>query len=218
VRRAVRRRLSGEDAGYSLVDLLVAMSVMSILMVVVIRAVAEVYSNVTRTEGTSFAREEIGNSFRRLDKELRYATWISAPPGKDGTTWDLWYALPPTGSATDYCRRLMFDTATGILSLEWWDATDHDEPTRTGKIATDLTLVGTAAPFTVITPNSTIYSSIGPAAAGVGKAFAPDYYQVRFLFNATFGKVSLREDIYFTAQNTNGGSTRNSKCDWGQTT
>ena len=216
MRRAAGRRLSGDDAGYSLVDLLVAMSVMSILMVVVIGAVAEIYSNVTRTEGTSFAREEIGNSFRRLDKELRYATWISAP-GKVGTSWYLEYAVPSTSSATD-CRQLKFDIGNGVLSLAKWNPAGGTKPSTAGTIATDLTLVGTASPFTLIAPNSPIYSSIGPAAAGVGKAFAPDYYQVRFLFNATFGKVSLREDVTFTAQNTSGSSTTTSDCSGGRPT
>jgi Tfp pilus assembly protein PilW len=213
----VRKRLSADDAGYSLMDLLVAMSVMSILMVVVIGAVAEIYSNVTRTEGTSFAREEIGNSFRRLDKELRYATWISTP-GKVGPSWYLEYGVPSTGSVADYCRQLKFDVGNGVLTLAKWDPTGGAKPTAAGTIATDLTLVTGAAPFTLIAPNSTIYSSIGPAAAGVGKAFAPDYYQVRFLFNATFGKVSLREDVTFTAQNTSGSSTTTSDCSDGRPT
>nr|WP_296074389.1 hypothetical protein [uncultured Actinoplanes sp.] len=212
----MRKRLTGDDAGYSLVDLLVALSVMSILFVVVIGAIAEIYGNVTRTEGTSFAREEIGKSFRRLDKELRYATWISTP-GKVGSSWYLEYAVPSTDSA-EYCRQLEFDTVSGVLTLAKWDPTGGGKPGPAGTIATDLTLNAGAAPFTLIAPNSTIYSSIGPAAAGVGKHFAPDYYQVRFLFNATLGRVSLREDVTFTAQNTSGNSTTTSKCSGGRPT
>lgn len=214
MRRAWRKLSSGDDAGYSLVDLLVGMSVMSVLMVVILSAIADTYSNVTRTENTSFAREQVGNSFRRLDKELRYATWISAAE-KDGTNWYLPYASPAAKdpvtnkTSTDFCRQLKF--SDGVLSLMRWDSVTGTQDTST-QIATDLSLnAAGAAPFTVINPNSTIYSS-SYAVAGVGRNFAPDFYQVRLQFNAALGRVSLPLDVVFTAQNLSGNSSTSSDC------
>jgi type II secretory pathway pseudopilin PulG len=215
VKRALRRLRSGDDAGFSLIDMMVTLSVISILTVVSMSAISEIYSNVTRTENTSFAREQVGNSFRRLDKELRYATWIADKAGQVGTAWYLEYSVPPPAATpTEVCRQLKFDK--GVLTLLRWDPAAGG-PGKPTTIGTDLTLNATAPPFMVIPPSSAVYNTKANAdAAGVGTDFEPDYFQVRVQFNATLGRVSLPLDLYFTAQNTSGSSSSTSDCSNGR--
>ena len=100
------------DAGFSLIELMVTMSLMSVIMLIVTGAIVEVYSDVNRADGLSTARDQIGNSFRRLDKELRYATWVNTP-GQVGGAWYLEYA---TSSTT--CAQLAFQNGT-LTRAEW---------------------------------------------------------------------------------------------------
>jgi hypothetical protein len=215
MRQEWRKRFSRDDAGYSLADLLVGMSVMSVLMVVTLGAVAEMYLNVTRTENTSFARDQVGTSFRRLDKELRYATWISSPgPPKANGAYYMEYAVPSPpdkdgNPVADACRQLKYDK--GVLSLVGW--LPPAKPGKPTQLGTDLTLTTGAAPFTLIPPGSAYYSSLPPGPVSVGKGFAPQYYQVRIQFKATFGRVTLPLDAVFTAQNTYAATTPANVCD-----
>lgn len=213
--RALRRRLlSSDDAGFSLVDIMVGTAVLSVLMVVTMTAISEIYSTVTRTVNTSYARDQISNSFRRLDKDLRYATYVASPvssTSSTGTAWSLVYSVPPATAAGETCRELSYDTGTRVLSWRKWN------PTGTKPVlspfAGNLRLVGgTTPPFTLIAPDSSIYGSISSGASGLGKDFTPDYFQVRVQFNATIGKVILPLDVVFTAQNMSGDSPTSSSC------
>lgn len=185
-------RLLRRDDGFSLIELMVTMTVMSVVLVVVIGAITQIYSAVTSTEATSIGRDQLGNAFRRLDKELRYANWIAAP-GKVGTRWYVEYALP-TG-----CRQLKYDA--GVITLAAWTlpATTPGTPTT---LATDLGLIGTVAPFTLYLAGSIPYASAGAGVSGVGRNFAPEHAQLRLQFNAAVGRVTLPFDDIFTAQNT----------------
>jgi prepilin-type N-terminal cleavage/methylation domain-containing protein len=194
------------DDGFSLIELLVTMSIMSVVMVVVIGAIVQIYSMTTGTEATSVGRDQLGNSFRRLDKELRYANWVSVP-AQVGTAWYLEYSLP-TG-----CRQLKLDG--GVLTLASWTlpATTPGPPTT---IATDLRMLTGTAPFTLYPVHVAPYASAGASAAGVGKLFAPEHAQVRLQFNAAVGKVTLPFDVVFTAQNTNDSTPALNDCSKGR--
>jgi prepilin-type N-terminal cleavage/methylation domain-containing protein len=190
--RPTRRRPAGQDGGFSLIEVLISMSIMSVVLVIVTGAIIQIYSADTRTESTSIARDQLTNSFRRLDRELRYANWISAP-GQVGTAWYLEYALP-TG-----CRQLTFDG--GVLTTASWNLPGTTPGTAT-TIATDLSLSGTTPPFTRYAPGSAPYAAASAGTAGVGSNFAPEHTQVRLQFNAAVGKVTVPFDVVFTAQNT----------------
>ncbi|NMO53278.1 hypothetical protein HH310_19030 [Actinoplanes sp. TBRC 11911] len=213
--RGLRRRLmSGDDSGYSLVDIMVATAVLSVLMVATMAAVTEIYSTVTRTVNTSFARDQVNNSFRRLDKDLRYANYVASPVSSasaTGTAYSMVYAVPPATAAGETCRELSYDSGTRVLSWRKWNPTGTKP--ALSPFAGNLRLIGgTTAPFTLIPPDSTVYGSITTGASGLGKDFSPDYFQVRVQFNASVGKVVLPLDVVFTAQNMSGVSPTSSSC------
>ena len=195
------------DQGYSLVEVIVATSLMAVIMVMVTGAITEVYSTVNRADGLSIARDQIGNSFRRLDKELRYATWV-ATPGQVGSAWYLEYA---TDSTT--CRQLVF--RNGVLTQATWTL-PGTTPGTALTIATDLAPTGSVAPFTVYPPGARPYASASPNVSGVGRGYELEHTQVRLRFSGAAGRTVLPLDVLFTAQNTNRNTPAINDCSKGR--
>ncbi|MBB2946605.1 prepilin-type N-terminal cleavage/methylation domain-containing protein [Actinoplanes lutulentus] len=191
-----------DDAGFSLIELLVSMGLMSVVMVMVVGGLFEVYSDVNRADGLASSREQITTSFRRLDKEVRYANWLS-PAGKVGGNYYLEYATPPPVNTTrppKICRQLVYKS--GVLTLASWNPTLTSTPETPTTIATDLTLTGTQDPFTIILPGDSPNSSASPGTAGTGTGYVPQHSQLRLRFTAKYATVTMPVDVLFTAQNT----------------
>jgi len=211
-------RRNGDDQGFSLTEIMVSMSILSVVMVVVMGGIVHIYSAVTRTDNSSVARDQLGATFQRLDKELRYAQWVSAP-GQVGGRWYLEYAIPTTasGSATgerlEGCHQLTYNN--GVLTLATW-ALPGTTPGTATTLATGLTPMAGAPPFTVHAAGAIPYASASPGTAGVGRNFAPEHAQVRFRFNSTQGRLSLPYDVVFTAQNTSRNTSALNDCSKGR--
>ncbi|WP_436527277.1 PulJ/GspJ family protein [Actinoplanes sp. HUAS TT8] len=181
------------DAGFTLIELLVGMGLMSVVMVMVLSGVIEVYSSVNRTDGLANTREQITTSFRRLDKDLRYASWV-AKVGKVSGNYYLEYNTPSG------CRQLAWKS--GVLTVASWKSTATNTPGPPTTIATDLSLTGTTDPFTVILPGDSPYATASPGTTGTGTGYSPQHSQVRLRFTSKFGNTTMPVDELFTAQNT----------------
>ncbi|WP_250029561.1 PulJ/GspJ family protein [Paractinoplanes maris] len=186
-------RRSRDDSGFTLIELLVGMGLMAVVLVIVLSGLVEVYSNVNRADTLGVARDQLSNSFRRLDKELRYASWLSVPGQVSGA----WYMEYATAGG---CRQLVLKN--GVLTETSWTlpGTTPGTPTTLG---TDLTPTGTIAPFTVYLANSLPYASASPGTAGVGNDYQLAHSQVRLRVTGQVGTTKLPLDVLFTAQNTN---------------
>jgi hypothetical protein len=158
----------------------------------------QIYSATNRAEGTSFARNQLDNAFRRLDRELRYATWVSAP-GQVGGRWYLEYAV------AGECRQMKL--GDGVLTLASWKPPDTTPGAPTA-IAGELAAPAGAEPFVLYNPGDQPYAAASPGTGGMGKLYAPEYSQVRLQLTATVGKVTLPFDTVFTAQNTSRNTYR----------
>lgn len=191
----MRRR---DDEGYSLVEVLVAASLMSVVMAVSVTAVLQIYSSINRTEETVAVRDAIDVSFRRLDREMRYATRVN-PPGKVNGRWYVEYELPITdGSTNAPCRQLKLEN--GVLTLSSWKL-PASTPENPFIIASGVTADTTKGPVEIYAPGDKPYATATAGAAGVGSAFEPQFLQFRLKFSVNTGKVSLPFDSAFTAQN-----------------
>lgn len=184
--RAWLRRAAADDRGFSLIEMIVAMTVMSIVMGAALSGLLQIYSATNRTEAASFTRDQLVIAFRRVDKELRYASWVSVP-GQVSGRWYLEYAVS-TG-----CRQLQLKN--GVLTLASW-VPPATTPGKGTAIASGLALITGVDPFTRYKP--------GPRTdvVGMGADYEADYYQVRIRVNATATKSTVPLDVLFTAQNT----------------
>ncbi|BBH70957.1 hypothetical protein ACTI_76420 [Actinoplanes sp. OR16] len=73
------------DDGVTLIELVVAMSLMGFFTAVAATAVAQMYRTANDAEATQALQSRLGIVFERLDTEIRYASAISRPgPGADG--------------------------------------------------------------------------------------------------------------------------------------
>jgi type II secretory pathway pseudopilin PulG len=194
---------STDDRGFSLIDLIVATSIMSVVMVMATGAIMQIYSDVNRTEGISFAREDISSSFRRLDKELRYAHWVNEPGERSGAFYVEW------ATSTD-CRGLEFKNPTvkadgtvvpGSLKMRTW--APGTTPGEFLQIASNVVQSTTVKPFTLYYPGDRPYATASPNTSGVGATYELEHAQMRLRFTASVGKTSLPQDVLFTARNTN---------------
>ncbi|WP_433382151.1 hypothetical protein ACQPZX_18405 [Actinoplanes sp. CA-142083] len=206
-----------DESGYSLLEVVVATGFMLMVLVMVAGGLSLIYSNFNRVDELGTARDQIGNSFRRLDKELRYATWVSKE-GQVGNAWYLEYA-----TTTD-CRQLVFNN--GVLTRAIWTlpGTTPGAPTT---IATNLTLTDAGIPpFKVYAPGDQPFATPSPSPSpsatgidnGVGKDYELEHSQIRLRFTGRLGKTTLPLDVLFTAQNTNRNTPAANDCSKGRPT
>ncbi|GAA1604733.1 prepilin-type N-terminal cleavage/methylation domain-containing protein [Actinoplanes couchii] len=190
------RRLT-DDRGFSLIEVMMTATIMTFVLAIALTGIVQFYSDTNRTQQTSEARDQLDISFRRLDRELRYATWVSVP-GKVGTRWYTEYALPDDTAGKSPCRQIILNN--GQLILATWDL-PATAPTSQTVLATDVTANTTTGPVTVYKPGDSPYATASAGVAGVGVAYQPQFQQVRLRFSVTVGKVALPFDSIFTAQN-----------------
>lgn len=195
-----------DDRGFTLIEMLVTTGIMTVVLLAVIAATVELYSGTKQADNTAAARDQLDNSFRRLDRELRYASWVSVP-GKVGERWYLEYALP-TG-----CRQLRLEG--GVLYLASWTL-PATTPGTPAAIASDVTVDSGVDPFVLYTAGARPFASASPGTAGMGTEYEIEHQQVRLRFTVRVGTVSLPFDSVFTAQNTSRGTSDLNDCSKGR--
>ena len=106
------RRLSADDRGTSLAELLVGMALMSIFMSIFLTAILLMTKTANKVEATSISTSQTNQAYLRLDKSIRYATAVSTP-GTSTTSGD-WYvefdSPVAAGSSGDACTQLRVDS------------------------------------------------------------------------------------------------------------
>jgi prepilin-type N-terminal cleavage/methylation domain-containing protein len=207
----VRSRRPADDHGFTLIEMVITMAIMSVVMAVVIAAIAQIYSATNRVDTASYNRSQATIAFRRLDSEMRYATWINSSPGLVGTRYYVEYAVPSG------CRQLKFDTSTGVITLYSWAFTDTT-PANPVALASNATKINGVAPFTTYAIGGPApFASASPGTLGIGKGYAPQFAQLRIQVNLVTGATTTLFDAIYTAENSTSGNT-SSACSNGRPT
>ncbi|HET9516638.1 MAG TPA: prepilin-type N-terminal cleavage/methylation domain-containing protein [Actinoplanes sp.] len=81
-----RGRAAPDDHGVTLVEMVVALSVMSVVLSVATAGLLQVFRTLSATEARATAQAQVHVAFARLDKQIRYAKQITTPT-RVGTTW-----------------------------------------------------------------------------------------------------------------------------------
>ncbi|MCA2215345.1 prepilin-type N-terminal cleavage/methylation domain-containing protein [Jidongwangia harbinensis] len=227
-RPAARR----DDAGVSLIEVLVSMGVMSIVMALFTTAILQAYRATGKVEKMSIVQSELHRGFQRFDRELRYASWI-AQPGTVGTGVNIVYYVEFASANGTECLQLRLEPGNqsaatrdgeGILQLLRW--TPGAPPARTARgqtVASYLVVDGTAAPFAWRDPNSTPSASPSPspsvsASAAPPSDFVPDFQQLRIRLKSRFDGATAQIDTTFTALNTSRSTAVAHPCQEGRPT
>jgi prepilin-type N-terminal cleavage/methylation domain-containing protein len=147
-RRHPDRSPVGDDAGLTLIEVMISMGLMSVVMVVATAAIAQIYHSVNESENTAEAQAQVTRAFTRLDQEIRYARAISAPAVLNGDN----YVEYMVGiDNVDTCVELRLRTSTNELQRRQW--TKNVVPLVPTGWTTLASVVSAGAPFTTILPD-----------------------------------------------------------------
>jgi type II secretory pathway pseudopilin PulG len=173
----------GPDDGITLVEVVVAMSIMSIVMAMFTTAILQMYRSANRNESASTAQSQLHLAFQRLDKEIRYASGLSTPGLVGGDPY-VEYLTVNTG--TRACTELRLHLATGQLQRRTWTQGVAPQPGGWTALASNL---DPGTPFTVTVADPTY-----------------NFQRLRLTLSASAGNgndaVVRQSDVTFTALNT----------------
>jgi prepilin-type N-terminal cleavage/methylation domain-containing protein len=118
-----------DDDGVTLIELTVSMMIMSVMMTMFTTAALQMYRAANKSESVAAAQTDLNVVFLRLDKIVRYASWISDPQ-QTGDRHDI-RMLTITSSDGQRCHGLKVTggTASRLLILAWNPDDLDDRPT-----------------------------------------------------------------------------------------
>jgi hypothetical protein len=141
-------RRSAASAGYTMVELVVTMSIFMVVVALMMAAVTTLSSTLRKTTNLADATTSSRNTFNRLDRQLRYATAINRPT-QVGNDWYIEFSALNDGGV-DLCHQWRLVSATDKLQQRAWTAGTTTTPTWstvTTGVTNDPT---TLPPFTFV--------------------------------------------------------------------
>lgn len=162
-------RREPDDAGLTLLELIVAMTIMSIFGLMFVSGITQMYQVANRTSAAATALSQINIAFQRLDGQIRYAGGFSTPGPNAGTDQYVEYLTANTG--TEICGELRFQSSTSQLRWRQWN--HGGTPGGWTVLASNVT---SSTPFAVTAPASgsayqTLTLTLTSAVYGRTKAF-----------------------------------------------
>lgn len=148
--RAARRRREDGDAGYTLVELIVAMGIFTTVLAVFMSGLMVMFRDTNRTQSAGQNTDALRKVFLQLDRQVRYADGVNVP-GAAGTKWYAEFRTPQDGSRAAACYQWRYDTTAGTLAWRTWPASAAVPAASTGwtqvaaKLATGTQALGTAS-------------------------------------------------------------------------
>ncbi len=213
-RRLTWRRRLTDDAGFSLVELMVNMTIMSMVGAIFTAAIVQAYRVAATVDSMAQAQTQIRLALQRLDAEIRYAYDITVPTTAEEAasgsgTWYVEFLRIDLVAGIQECNQLRLDD--GVLFLRGW--TPGTSPSTTGTaLASSIDMRVFApppagggeavVPFERQTPEAIPPGPSSGAAPAIGASFKPDFQRLRLRLATVVGEQSLSSDITFTALNT----------------
>jgi prepilin-type N-terminal cleavage/methylation domain-containing protein len=183
-----RRPSSASDAGFSLIEVMATTAVMAVVLAMFGGAVVQVYRGANHEDSMSLAQAQLHDAFIRLDRDIRYASGISAP-GLVGGTRYVEYVITNTGVSD--CTQLRL-TSGGLLQSRAGRA--GAQPTAWSTIASYLTpplgftrsaATSSGAPYQQLSVQVTVRAGNGGTAVS---------RQARYTFTALNTTADTRSD------------------------
>ncbi len=115
------------EAGFTMLEVMVSMSLMSFFMVMFTGAILQMYNVSNKTDAITNSSTQLNIAFQRIDKQVRYAAAIS-PPNQTRSALGGWYVeFVNTTSGIDACYQLR--VLGGTLQERSWSGTPSVAPT-----------------------------------------------------------------------------------------
>lgn len=185
-------RLGARDNGFSLIEVMVSMSVMSIVVVLFTGGIMQLYQAQNRSEAVTSVSQQIHTAFVRLDRDIRYSAGISVPATVTSGNEYVEYEITNTGAAI--CTQLRITPAGQLQTRKKIDS-------------------AVAGPWSVLASQLVDPSSFTRTPASVG---GNAYQQLVVSLTAQAGGAAATEKetaaFTFTALNTTTVTTSDSVC------
>lgn len=146
------------DAGYTLVELLVAMGIFTIVLAIVMGGIMVMTVDLRKTSNQTDASDQVRNAVLRMERQVRYADSI-VPPKLSGSDW--YVAFETKASGQNLCQGYRLLGATDLLQYRKVDnsaGTDSGWQTVATNVVNDPTN-SAQNPFTRTAANSTTMMS-----------------------------------------------------------
>lgn len=175
------RRLPGADDGFSLSEIMISMSIMSIVTIISATGFLDMFRAADLTETASRTQTNTLASFSKLERDVRYAERVNAPYLRTNGAFAVDYVIPDDYGVLQ-CVRLTLPAAGGTLTRLQWPQSGSPAGVSATTVALDMQSAnGSATPFVRIaagTANSNfdrlqvqLKSSIGVTGAGTTRTF-----------------------------------------------
>lgn len=184
--RRIQSLRTGGDAGVSLVEVVVAMTIMAVMMAMFTTSMLLLFSSANKNESAMIAQSQMQIAFARLEKEIRYASGIS-DTAKTGDPYVEYVAMV---NGVEMCTQLRLNTTAKQLQRRTWVwQASPVTPSAWLPLASSVTAVSGAAPFT--------FSAADPT-------YNFQRLRIRLMSTSGAGKTatSKQANIQFTAINT----------------
>lgn len=207
---ALRRRLvraTVDDSGFTLIELVVVLLIMTIVMIIFTAGISQAFSAENKEDTATRGQNQLIVAFQRLDKEVRYAAGITTPATVNNPNTG---AVDPvvewltTNTGTSVCTEVRLNTGTGQLQQRSWTyGLTPFVPGAWQQLADGITVTAPATtPFTVYQSGSVVNATT---------TATTQYQRLEIAVTATYGvnsnKTSTSSDITFTALNTTSSTT-----------
>ena len=145
--RALCRRLCpADDDGVSVLELMIAMSLMTVFGALFTSAMLLMNSSSIKAQSLTVVSSQLDQAFENLDRTVRYASAITVP-GQGAGTGDWYVEMNASYTGTQVCTQLRVDTSSQQLQSRSWTPSNGAAAGLTAwrPLASGITY--TAAPF-----------------------------------------------------------------------
>lgn len=121
----VRSRLHGSrDAGMTLVELMVAMGLFTVLLGVFMSGVSVMTDATVRTQAAADSSDEVRRAYQRLDKQLRYASAVNRPGIAGGNQYIEFQTTAVAEGNEPMCSQWRLNASADTLEFRTWPDRD----------------------------------------------------------------------------------------------
>lgn len=221
----MHQRHDVNEEGFTLVELLVAMSIFAIVLALISSSVLVMEHALRKSQGQSDNLDASRKVIQLLDRQVRYANAITQPGvGATATsTYIEWRTGDTSGEGvqTQTCTQWRFDGAAGTLGYRTWavPAKKSDPTTATAWVNEAFGVVavaGTPVFSTTAQPAATASPTATPAGSPSGDpSDSLGHAEISFSFAIKHGgnpSTTSRSQVSLAAVNTSGIATGQAVC------
>ncbi|GAA4967485.1 PulJ/GspJ family protein [Kineococcus glutinatus] len=151
--RRTSTRPDRTDGGFSLVELLVAMGIFTLVLGIFMSGVLVMYRDVNRSQAVATTSDALRKTFTTMDRQVRYAEGVNHAGLVNGSYY-VEFRTPSGGGNPAQCYQWRYAVSAGTLSYRTWTATATAGTTWT-PVAAGLRTDLTESPFTMLKAVST---------------------------------------------------------------